>query len=217
MHDNTTGNRPTSPGASIDLRAQVLEMLCPTAALAKLADCVFHEPLLTLLLTKDTDLARCLVPGQWVHAVGRARFLFPRLVCALEMTSCEPIAEQEWGGAEYVGYEENLAPHMISARGRVMSTWRYYDEPDGFGDRRSGYTADLALPCGEDGTRALLHWWLGSDDCRIRGERPAIQVGDLVAVTAHLEWYPHQLCSPLPSHTPIFDLWDASNVKVVQR
>lgn len=212
MHDNAAASRS---GTTIDLRAQVLETIGQGAAVAKLADCVFHEPLGVLLLTKDNDLARCLAPGRWVHAAGRPHFCFPSLVCALEMTSCELIADQEWGGAEYVGHEEMLMPHLISTQARVMTPWRPYDVSDDDGYRRYGYTADVALAEGRDGTRAVLHWSQGAGRCCFRREPPAMEVGDLVAVQADLTWYPYQLGRPLPPRTPILGVSDLSDIAVV--
>jgi hypothetical protein len=211
------GHAPSCPGTTIDLRAQVLEMLGPTAAVAKLANCVFDEPLLVLLVAKgkDTDLARCLTPGRWVHAIGGARFLFPQLVCALEMTSCEPITDEQWGGTEYVGYEEMLAPHAISTRARVMTPWRPYNVSTWDDHRSYGCTADVAIAEGRDGTRAVLHWDQGSGGCRFRGDPPAIAAGDLLNVSCRLDWHPHALSLALPPRTPILDLWQASDVEVV--
>jgi hypothetical protein len=206
------------------------------SALARLSGCLFDEPLGLLLVALDNDAAQCLAPGKWVHAVGSMHFLCPQFVGALECASCEPLRAEDWGGDRYVGAEDMVAYHWVSTCARVMSPWRSYDVPDGHGRRRYGYTADVALPSGLDGTRGVLHWSTGSTtrgqgaagtSVRPRwgggqvapgcaNEPPALAVGDLVHLCGQLHWEPYTLTPPLPPRTPILELWDAANVEVAR-
>src|SRR5207248_5467174 len=126
---------------------------------AALADPVFDEPIGVMLVAGQ--LPPWLKPGSWVHAAGTAHFCADPLVCAVQVATIEPIPEREWGGAEGVGAEEMLAPHWISTRARVMTEWQFYDEPLWDEVRGYGYTAEVALPQGPGGTRAVLHYHVG--------------------------------------------------------
>jgi hypothetical protein len=200
----------------IDLRAQVLEIVRPALAVAKMADCVFSREISPVALVAD-ELPSWLAPGTWVHAYGRAHFCLPGGVCAVAAETLEPLLESDWGGAEWVGAQEMVDYHFITTRARVMSEWRYYDVPNGLGERDYGYTADVALPSGQDGARAVLHWRLERSAPQMRSQTPpAIAVGDLVDVNCFLDWEPYQLSRPLPPRTPILELFDARDLAVVR-
>jgi hypothetical protein len=217
MSDNNTETKPAAPEAMIELHAQVLEILCPQLAVARMADCVFSRREISPVALAAHELPSWLTPGTWVRAYGRAHFCFPGGVCALVVQTLAALPDSDWGGAECVGAEEMVDHHWITTRARVMSEWRWYDVPNGLGERNCGYTADVALPSGQDGTRAVLHWCtsLGGTGCG-RETPPRIAVGDLVDVHCDLDWEPYTLSRQLPPRTPILDLFDARQLEVLR-
>jgi hypothetical protein len=132
----------SNTATTLDMRGQVMEVLCPKAAVVALADSVFREPIPVLVVA--AELPAWLQRGSWIHVEGAVYFDAPPSIggFTLEAQTIAAIPAEEWGGPEWVGAEEMLAPHVLTTQARVVTPWRYFDEPYYDEERVRGYAAD---------------------------------------------------------------------------